>query len=81
MGGSKSGFLLQWQRERLVAKAGRCSVQLENNRLEQSWFLLAQRVALPKKAQTASAYIETCTTFWKEKAGVGRHLDFAGTSF
>ncbi|MCP5756595.1 hypothetical protein NL335_26435, partial [Klebsiella pneumoniae] len=36
--------ILQWQRERLVAKLEDAEVQLENNRLEQELVLMAQRI-------------------------------------
>ena len=36
--------VLQWQRERLVAKLEEAEVQLENTRLEQELVLMAQRI-------------------------------------
>ncbi|EIF3661160.1 YicC family protein, partial [Escherichia coli O103] len=36
--------ILQWQRERLVAKLEDAQVQLENNRLEQELVMMAQRI-------------------------------------
>ncbi|TGC92008.1 hypothetical protein C9F04_02515, partial [Salmonella enterica subsp. enterica serovar Wilhelmsburg] len=36
--------ILQWQRERLVAKLEAAQVQLDNNRLEQELVLLALRI-------------------------------------
>ncbi|STI93482.1 putative alpha helix protein [Escherichia coli] len=47
--------ILQWQRERLVAKLEDAQVQLENNRLEQELVLLAQRIDVAEELDRLEA--------------------------
>eukprot|EP01083_Nonionella_stella_P202689 740274_1 len=47
--------ILQWQRERLVAKLEDAQVQLENNRLEQELVLLAQRIDVAEELDRLDA--------------------------
>ncbi len=47
--------ILQWQRERLVAKLEDAQVQLENNRLEQELVLLAQRIDVAEELDRLGA--------------------------
>lgn len=71
--------ILQWQRERLVAKLEDAQVQLENNRLEQELVLLAQRIDVAEELDRLSA-CQRDLQHSEEKA-VGRRLDFMMQEF
>ncbi|EEJ9334830.1 TPA: YicC family protein [Salmonella enterica subsp. enterica] len=60
--------ILQWQRERLVAKLEDAQVQLENNRLEQ-------------ELDRLEAHIKETYNILKKKEAVGRRLDFMMQEF
>ena len=55
--------ILQWQRERLVAKLEDAQVQLENNRLEQELVLLAQRIDVAEELDRSKRMSKRPTTF------------------
>ncbi len=55
--------VLQWQRERLVAKLEEAEVQLENNRLEQELVLMAQRVDVAEELDRRKRTLKRPTTF------------------
>ncbi len=62
--------ILQWQRERLVAKLEDAQVQLENNRLEQELVLLAQRIDVAEELDRLEAHVkETYNILKKKKSG------------
>ena len=50
--------ILQWQRERLVAKLEDAEVQLENNRLEQELVLMAQRIDVAEELDRLEAHVK-----------------------
>ncbi|ATS95060.1 YicC family protein [Salmonella enterica subsp. enterica serovar Enteritidis] len=60
--------ILQWQRERLVAKLEDAQVQLENNRLEQ-------------ELDRLEAHVKETYNILKKKEAVGRRLDFMMQEF
>ena len=68
--------ILQWQRERLVAKLEDAQVQLENNRLEQELVLLAQRIDVAEELDRLEAHVKETYNILKKKEAVGRRLDF-----
>lgn len=72
--------ILQWQRERLVAKLEDAQVQLENNRLEQELVLLAQRIDVAEEL-TARSACQRDLQHSEEKEAVGRRLDFMMQEF
>ncbi len=55
--------ILQWQRERLVAKLEDAQVQLENNRLSRSWFCWHNELTLPKNWTASKRMSKRPTTF------------------
>lgn len=55
--------ILQWQRERLVAKLEDAQVQLENNRLEQELVLMAQRIDVAEELDRPKLTSKKPTTF------------------
>lgn len=55
--------ILQWQRERLIAKLEDAQVQLENNRLEQELVLLAQRIDVAEEPTASKRMSKRPTTF------------------
>lgn len=59
--------ILQWQRERLVAKLEDAEVQLENNRLEQELVLMAQRIDVAEELDRLEAHVKGPTTFSRRK--------------
>lgn len=72
--------ILQWQRERLVAKLEDAQVQLENNRLEQELVLLAQRIDVAEELDRLEAHVKDLQHS-EEKEAVGRRLDFMMQEF
>ena len=64
--------ILQWQRERLVAKLEDAQVQLENNRLEQELVLLAQRIDVAEELDRLEAHVKETYNILKKKEAVGR---------
>lgn len=73
--------ILQWQRERLVAKLEDAQVQLENNRLEQELVLLAQRIDVAEELDRLEAHVKETYNILKKKEAVGRRLDFMMQEF
>ena len=73
--------VLQWQRERLVAKLEEAEVQLENNRLEQELVLMAQRVDVAEELDRLEAHVKETYNILKKKEAVGRRLDFMMQEF
>ncbi|MGU0042780.1 YicC/YloC family endoribonuclease [Escherichia coli] len=74
--------ILQWQRERLVAKLEDAQVQLENNRLEQELVLLAQRIDVAEELDCSpGSACQRDLQHSEEKEAVGRRLDFMMQEF
>ena len=73
--------ILQWQRERLVAKLEDAEVQLENNRLEQELVLMAQRIDVAEELDRLEAHVKETWNILKKKEAVGRRLDFMMQEF
>lgn len=73
--------ILQWQRERLVAKLEDAQVQLENNRLEQELVLLAQRIDVAEELDRLGSACQRDLQHSEEKEAVGRRLDFMMQEF
>ncbi|EDZ0743828.1 YicC family protein [Salmonella enterica] len=73
--------ILQWQRERLVAKLEDAQVQLENNRLEQELVMMAQRIDVAEELDRLEAHIKETYNILKKKEAVGRRLDFMMQEF
>jgi uncharacterized protein (TIGR00255 family) len=73
--------ILQWQRDRLVAKLEDAQVQLENNRLEQELVLMAQRIDVAEELDRLDAHVKETWNILKKKEAVGRRLDFMMQEF
>lgn len=73
--------ILQWQRERLVARLEEAEVQLENNRLEQELVLLAQRIDVAEELDRLEAHVKETRNILHKKEAVGRRLDFMMQEF
>ncbi|EKS9400289.1 YicC family protein, partial [Salmonella enterica] len=73
--------ILQWQRERLVAKLEDAQVQLENNRLEQELVMMAQRIDVAEELDRLEAHVKETYNILKKKEAVGRRLDFMMQEF
>ncbi len=61
--------ILQWQRERLVAKLEDAQVQLENNRLEQELVMMAQRIDVAEELDRLEAHVKETYNILKKKRG------------
>jgi uncharacterized protein (TIGR00255 family) len=61
--------VLQWQRERLVAKLEEAEVQLENNRLEQELVLMAQRMDVAEELDRLEAHVKETYNILKKRSG------------
>lgn len=59
--------VLQWQRERLIAKLEEAEVQLENTRLEQELVLMAQRVDVAEELDRLDAHVKETYNILKKK--------------
>ena len=66
--------ILQWQRERLVAKLEDAQVQLE-------LVLLAQRIDVAEELDRLEAHVKETYNILKKKEAVGRRLDFMMQEF
>ncbi len=73
--------VMQWQRERLVAKLEEAEVQLENNRLEQELVMMAQRIDVAEELDRLDAHVKETYNILKKKEAVGRRLDFMMQEF
>ncbi len=59
--------ILQWQRERTVAKLEDAQVQLENNRLEQELVMMAQRIDVAEELDRLEAHVKETYNILKKK--------------
>lgn len=73
--------VLNWQRERLMAKLEEADIQLENSRLEQELLLMAQRIDVAEELDRLEAHIKETYNILKKKEAVGRRLDFMMQEF
>ncbi|ARU95818.1 YicC/YloC family endoribonuclease [Tatumella citrea] len=73
--------VMQWQRERLVAKLEEAEIQLENNRLEQELVMMAQRIDVAEELDRLEAHVKETYNILKKKEAVGRRLDFMMQEF
>ena len=73
--------VMQWQRERLIAKLEEAETQLENNRLEQGLVMMAQRMDVAEELDRLEAHVKETYNILKKKEAVGRRLDFMMQEF
>ncbi|KGD79685.1 hypothetical protein HA49_01550 [Tatumella morbirosei] len=73
--------VMQWQRERLIAKLEEAEIQLENNRLEQELVMMAQRIDVAEELDRLEAHVKETYNILKKKEAVGRRLDFMMQEF
>lgn len=59
--------VMQWQRERLVAKLEEAEIQLENNRLEQELVMMAQRIDVAEELDRLEAHVKETYNILKKK--------------
>ena len=68
--------ILQWQRERLVAKLEDAEVQLENNRLEQELVLMAQRIDVAEELDRLDGHLRNARQNLSEGGNVGKNAPY-----
>ncbi|MGL5044199.1 MAG: YicC/YloC family endoribonuclease, partial [Plesiomonas sp.] len=73
--------ILQWQRDKLIAKMEEAQVQVDSNRLEQELVLLAQRLDVAEELDRLSAHVKETHAILKKNEAVGRRLDFMMQEF
>lgn len=73
--------ILQWQRDKLIAKMEEAQVQVDSNRLEQELVLLAQRLDVAEELDRLGAHVKETHTILKKNEAVGRRLDFMMQEF
>lgn len=73
--------ILQWQRDRLIAKFEDAQIQPDNNRLEQELLLLAQRIDVAEELDRLETHIKETFNILNKNEAVGRRLDFMMQEF
>ncbi|MGL4456006.1 MAG: YicC/YloC family endoribonuclease [Plesiomonas sp.] len=73
--------ILQWQRDKLIAKMEEAQVQVDSNRLEQELVLLAQRLDVAEELDRLGAHVKETHAILKKNEAVGRRLDFMMQEF
>ena len=67
--------ILQWQRDRLVAKRKEARVLLGDDRLWQGLVLVARRIDVAEELDRLDAHVKETWNILKKKEAVGRRLD------
>ncbi|XKM14439.1 YicC/YloC family endoribonuclease [Orbaceae bacterium ac157xtp] len=73
--------ILQWQKDKLLAKLEEVKVELDNNRLEQELILMAQRIDVAEELDRLSTHVKETYQILKKNEAVGRRLDFMMQEF
>lgn len=73
--------ILQWQKDKLLAKLEDVFIELENNRLEQELVMLAQRIDVAEELDRLSTHVNETYATLKKNEAVGRRLDFMMQEF
>lgn len=73
--------VIQWQRERLLARFEEAKLELEANRLEQEMVLLAQKVDVAEELDRLGAHVKETRNILKKGGACGRRLDFMMQEF
>jgi uncharacterized protein (TIGR00255 family) len=73
--------ILNWQKEKLIAKFNEAGIEFDNNRLEQELILLAQRLDIAEELDRLTTHIKETYHILNKQEAVGRRLDFMMQEF
>lgn len=73
--------IIQWQKDKLLAKFEEASIELENHRVEQEMILLAQRIDVAEELDRLSTHVKETYNILTKNEAVGRRLDFMMQEF
>ena len=73
--------VLQWQKDKLIAKFEEAKVELEENRVEQEMVLLAQKLDVAEELDRLQAHVTETQKILKKGGACGRRLDFMMQEF
>ena len=73
--------VLNWQKEKLIAKFEEAKVELEENRVEQEMVLLAQKLDVAEELDRLKVHVKETQKILKKGGACGRRLDFMMQEF
>ncbi|MEM0910964.1 MAG: YicC/YloC family endoribonuclease, partial [Pseudomonadota bacterium] len=73
--------VLDWQRERILAKFEDAKIDLEEGRVEQEMVILAQKSDVSEELDRLESHVDECRKVLKKGGAVGRRLDFMMQEF
>lgn len=73
--------VLQWQKDKLIAKFEEAKIELEENRVEQEMVLLAQKLDVAEELDRLKAHVAETQKILKKGGACGRRLDFMMQEF
>lgn len=73
--------VIQWQREKILARFEDAKIELDPNRIEQEMIMLAQKVDVAEELDRLNSHIGETQKILKKGGAVGRRLDFMMQEF
>lgn len=73
--------VLQWQKDRILARFEEAKLELDEGRLEQEMIMLAQKVDVAEELDRLTAHVGETRNILKKGGAVGRRLDFMMQEF
>lgn len=73
--------VLQWQKDKLIAKFEEAKIELEETRVEQEMVLLAQKLDVAEELDRLKAHVAETQKILKKGGACGRRLDFMMQEF
>lgn len=73
--------IIQWQKDKLIAKFEEAKVDLEENRVEQEMVLMAQKLDVAEELDRLKAHVTETQKILKKGGACGRRLDFMMQEF
>lgn len=73
--------IIQWQRERVLARFEEAKVELDETRLEQEMVMLAQKIDVAEELDRLGAHVNETRNILKKGGACGRRLDFMMQEF
>ncbi|WP_413113186.1 YicC/YloC family endoribonuclease [Thaumasiovibrio sp. DFM-14] len=73
--------IIEWQRERLIAKFEDSNIELDPSRMEQELILLAQKSDVAEELDRLDSHVKEASNILKKGGACGRRLDFMMQEF
>ena len=74
-------IVIQWQRDKILARFEEAKIELDANRVEQEMIMLAQKVDVAEELDRLVSHIGETRKILKKGGPVGRRLDFMMQEF